>query len=220
MADSCPKKPKITPPRAPRIRYSIQIEVEPGMEGRLERLKSRIQHAKSALAMTVRTPLGNLLMMERLLSAFDECERSRFVSTSSCSHQFMSTLQPPSSYPLLPEPSPSCSKQCTVETQTDIADPYILARGENTTGRYDIHTPSKQEENYFVSSINAVRELVAAMAHYGGRCPLCGFPLELSSFSVMKHSHVVRTSVNCAAGHAFRWNSSSSIGGKFTANLR
>ena len=52
MVDSCPKKPKIMPPCAPRIRCSIQIEVEPGMDGRLEQLKSRIHHAKSALVIT------------------------------------------------------------------------------------------------------------------------------------------------------------------------
>ena len=58
MAESFSKKPKPMPPRAQRIRYSIQLEVEADMEQRLEGLKSKLQRVKSAL------PMGNLLMME------------------------------------------------------------------------------------------------------------------------------------------------------------
>ena len=217
MADSDPKKPKLTgTPRAPRIQGSINLEVKHGMEERLDKLNSRIQRVKSVLGITVRTPMGNVLMMERLVSAFEECERSWGRSTSSNSAHFVQTAQLSS----LPEPSSSSLTTCTRETQTDIAEPYILAHGENTTGRYDIHTTSKVDEDYFVSSTDSLRRLVATMAQYGGRCPLCGYNLELSTFSVQKHGHVVRTSVDCAAGHSFRWHSSSTIGGKSTANLR
>ena len=72
MAESFSKKPKLMPPRAQRIRYSIQLEVEAGMEERLEGLKAKIQRVKSDLRITSRTPMGNLLMMERLLSSFEE----------------------------------------------------------------------------------------------------------------------------------------------------
>ena len=71
MAESFSKKPKLIPPRAQRIRYSIQLEVEAGMESRLEELKSKVQRIKSALRITSRNPMGNLLMMERLLSSFE-----------------------------------------------------------------------------------------------------------------------------------------------------
>ena len=83
MAESFSKKPKLMPPHAQRIRYSIQLEVEAGMEERLEGLKSKIQRVKSALRITSRTPMGNLLMMERLLSSLEEFERSQMVTTGS-----------------------------------------------------------------------------------------------------------------------------------------
>ena len=43
IAESFSKKPKIMPTQAQRTRYSIQLEVEAGMEERLEVLKSKIQ---------------------------------------------------------------------------------------------------------------------------------------------------------------------------------
>ena len=102
MADSDPKKPKLTP-RPPRIRGNINLEVKPGMEQRLAELNSKIQRVKSVLGITVRTPMGNVVMMERLVSAFEECERSWGRSTSSNSAQFVQTVQLSS----LPAPSPS-----------------------------------------------------------------------------------------------------------------
>ena len=65
-----------------------------------------------------------------------------------------------------------------------------------------------------------MRSLISTMAQYGGWCPLCGYPLELSSFDTVKHGHVALVSVGCVAGHSLRWNSSSIIGRKYTANLR
>ena len=209
MAESFSKKPKLTPTRAQRIRLSIQLEVEAGMEERLEALKSKIQRVKSALRITSRTPMGNLLMMERLLSSFEEFERSQMATTGGQSW----FLQPPS-------PQPFSSKKADAQTQTDIADPYILAHGENTTGKFDIHTRSSENEDYFISSNDAVRNLVSTMAQYGGKCPLCGYPLELPSFDTIQHGHVALVSVGCVAGHCLRWNSSSITGGKYTANLR
>ena len=102
-------------------------------EERLEALKSKIQRVKSALRITSHTPMGNLLMMERLLSSFEEFERSH-MATSGGQSWF---LQPPS-------PQPFSSKKADAQTQTDIADPYILAHGENTTGKFDIHTRSSE----------------------------------------------------------------------------
>ena len=209
MAESFSKKPKLMPTRAPRIRYSIQLEVEAGMEGRLEGLKSKIQRVKSALHITSRTPMGNLLMMERLLSSFEELERSQMAITAGQSL----FLQQPS-------PQPISSKKIDAQTQTDISDPYILAHGENTTGKFDIHTLSSENEDYFISSNDAVRNLISTMAQYGGMCPLCGYPLELPSFDTVQHGHVALVSVGCLAGHSLRWNSSSITGGKYTANLR
>ena len=215
MAESFSKKPKVMPPRAQRIRYSIQLEVEAGMEERLEALKSKIQRVKSALRITSRTPMGNLLMMERLLSSFEEFERSQMVTSTSQSLFYTPSMQQPS-----PQPFPSCSEKIDAQTQTDVSDPYILAYGENTTGKFHIHTQSMENEDYFISSNTAVRSLVSTMAQYGGRCPLCGYPLELPSFGTQQHGHVALVSVGCVAGHCLRWNTSSIIGGKYTANLR
>lgn len=198
------------PTRAQRIRYSIQLEVEAGMEQRLEGLKSKIQRVKSALRITSRTPMGNLLMMERLLSSFEELERSQMATSTAGQSLF---LQQPS-----PQPFPS--KKIDAQTQTDNSDPYILAHGENTTGKFDIHTRSSENEDYFISSNDAVRNLISTMAQYGGMCPLCGFALELPSFDRVQHGHVALVSVSCVAGHSLRWNSSSITGGKYTANLR
>ena len=98
MAEFFSKNPKLMPTRAQRIRFSIQLEVEARMEERLEALKSKIQQVKSALRITSRTPMGSLLMMERLLSSFEEFERSQ-MATTGCQSLF---LQPPS-------PQPFCS---------------------------------------------------------------------------------------------------------------
>ena len=207
MAESFSKKPKLMPTRAQRIRYSIQLEVE--VEERLEGLKSKIQLVKSALCITSRTPMGNLLMMERLLSSFEEFEQSRVATTAGQSL----FLQQPS-------PQTITSKKIDAQTQTDISDPYILAHRENTTSKFDIHTRSSENEGYFVSSDDAVRNLVSTMAQYGGMCPLCGHPLELPSFDTVQHGHVALASVGCVAGHSLRWNFSGITGGKYTANLR
>ena len=137
------------------------------MEERLDKLNAKIQHVKSVLGIMVQTPMGNVLMMERLVSASEEVERSWGRSTSSNSAHFVQTVK----LSFLPEPSSSSLTTCTRETQTDIGELYILAHGENTTGRYDIHTASKVGEDYFVSSTDSLRRLIAAMAQYGGRCP-------------------------------------------------
>ena len=66
MADLPSKKAKIVA-RAPRIRYTLELAVEPGMEERLEQLKSKIQRVKEALRIASRTPMGNVILMEQLL---------------------------------------------------------------------------------------------------------------------------------------------------------
>ncbi|XP_068735949.1 uncharacterized protein [Montipora capricornis] len=88
------------------------------------------------------------------------------------------------------------------------------------SGRFDIHTASRPDEDYFVASTDAINQLMGTMAKYNGRCPLCGYDLGMQSFEVLRHGHTVRISVFCAAGHSLRWFSSNSISGKFTANLR
>ena len=118
------------------------------------------------------------------------------------------------------EPCGSKPSSRDVAIQTDILPAYVLATGENTTGCFDIHTPSKSVEDYFIASNDALQRLVATMARYDGNCPLCGFALDLQSYSVVQHGHAARISISCVAGHSVRWYSSSTVGGKFTANLR
>ena len=84
------------------------------MEERLEGLKSKIQRVKSALRITSRTPMGNLWMMERLLSSFEEFEQIQMATTAGQSL----FLQQPS-------PQPISSKTIDAHMQTDISDPYI-----------------------------------------------------------------------------------------------
>ena len=66
MADFTAKKAKVMD-HLPRIRHCIQLEVEPESEGRLQCVKSQLQHMKSVLRITSRTLMGNLLMIEKLL---------------------------------------------------------------------------------------------------------------------------------------------------------
>ena len=207
MADFTAKKAKIMD-RPPRIRHSIQLEVEPESEGRLQRVKSQLQQVKSFLRITSRTPMGNLLMIEKLLLVFQEFEQSGMAS------------QPPLFPSRSQEPCSSKPSSSDVAIQTDILPPYVLASGENTTGCFDIHTPSKSVEDYFIASNDALQRLVATMARYDGNCPLCGFALDLQSYSVVQHGHAARICISCVAGHSLRWYSSSTVGGKFTANLR
>jgi len=84
----------------------------------------------------------------------------------------------------------------------------------------DIHTPSKMDENYFLASYDSEQRVVSTMMYYGGKCPLCGYDLELPSYEVQQHGHCARVSMNCAAGHSLRCFSSGIVSGKFTANLR
>ena len=44
-----------------------------------------------------------------------------------------------------------------------IPPPYVLASGENTTGCFDIHTPRKPVEDYFVALHDALQHLVTAL---------------------------------------------------------
>ena len=207
MADFTAKKAKIMD-RPPRIRHSIQLEVEPESEGRLQRVKSQLQQVKSFLRITSRTPMGNLLMIEKLLEVFQQFEQSGMAS------------QTPGFPSWSKEPCGSKLSSRDVAIQTDILPAYVLASGENTTGCFDIHTPSKSVEDYFIASNDALQRLVATMARYDGNCPLCGFALDLQSYSVVQHGHAARISISCVAGHSVRWYSSSTVGGKFTANLR
>ena len=208
MAEPASKKAKLVTARAPRVRYTIQLEVEPGMEGGLDRLKSRIQRVKSVLAIHARTPQGNFLMMERLVNAFEEGGKSRMVSLYS---------------PEFPGSSVDTSQAASVQdtgSQTEIPQQYVLASGENSTCSFDIHTPSKVDKNYFLISYDAVKRLMETMMYFDGNCLLCGYSLELSSFAVQQQGHCARVEMNCVAGHSLRWLSSPIVSGKFTANLR
>ena len=202
MADFTAKKAKIMD-RPP----STQLEVEPESEGCLQRVKSQLQRVKSFLRITSRTLMGNLLMIEKLLQVFQEFEQSGMASQA--------TLFPSSQEPCSNKPSSS-----DVAIQTDILPPYVLASVENTTGCFDIHTPSKSVEDYFIAWNYALQRLMSTMVHYDGNCPLCGFALDLQSYSVVEHGHAARICISCVAGHSHRWYSSSTVAGKYSANLR
>ena len=88
------------------------------------------------------------------------------------------------------------------------------------TGCFDIHMPSKPKEDYFIALNDTLQHLVATKARYDGNYPLCGFTFDLQSFSVTQQGHAARMSISCVAGHFLRWYSSSTVAGKFTANLR
>ena len=211
MTDLPSKKAK-TVARAPRIRFSLELAVEPGMEERLELLKTKIKRVKEGLRIASRTPMGNVILMERLLDSFEQSEPKGMVSES---HSSLFTLH---SF------SPSYHLTCDAASQTDVCGshplPYILCHGENTTGYFDIHTRSKPDEDYFLASTDATKQLLSTMASYNGKCPLCGFLFDIESFAFLQHGHAVRISLSCAAGHSLRWFSSSVISGKFTVNLR
>lgn len=211
MADFPSKKPKVTT-RAPRVRYTLELAVEPGMEERLESLKARVQRLKEGLRIASRTPMGNVILMERLLDSFERSEQRGMVSES---HSSLFTSFS------FPQPSYLASDAAT---QTDVLGssvlPYVLCHGDNTTGFFDVHTRGKDDEDYFLASTDAMRNLLCTMASYNGKCPLCGFLFDMESFSFLRHGHAIRISLNCAAGHSLRWYSSSIAAGKFTVNLR
>ena len=149
MAEPPRKKAKSTTSRAPRERTTIQLEVEPGMKERLNRLCSRIQNVKNSLGIHQRTPQGNVLMIECLVAGFQDEERKRMASFDSSVFSG----------------SPATSLRDTW-SQTDIPQPYVLATGENSTASFDIHTPSRADESYFLVSYDAVKRLMETMAHY------------------------------------------------------
>lgn len=81
MADFPSKKAKMTA-RGLRVRYTLELAVEPGMEERLESVKTRIQRLKERLHLASRTPMANVILMERLLDLFEWSEQRGMVSES------------------------------------------------------------------------------------------------------------------------------------------
>lgn len=86
MADFPSKKAKIAA-RGLRVRvyessYTLELAVEPGMEERLESVKTRIQRLKERLHLASRTPMANVILMERLLDLFEWSEQRGMVSES------------------------------------------------------------------------------------------------------------------------------------------
>ena len=107
--------------------------------------------------------------MEKLLQAFLKSEKRLDQSDP-----FFSS---PSQIPCDNTPN-----TCDAAIQTDILPTYLLTSGENTTGCFDIHTPSKPED-YLVASHDALQHLVATLARYNRNCHLCGFTLDLQLFT-------------------------------------
>ena len=206
MADLPSKKAKIVA-RAPRIRYTLELAVEPGMEEQLEQLKGKIQRVKECLWIAGRTPMGNVIVMERLLDAFEQSKQNGMVSGN---HSSLFTAQ---SF------SPSSHLTCNTASQTDVCGsyplPYILCHGENTTGCFDIHTRNNLVEDYFIALMDAMRQLLSPMGSVlsvdffltWNRLRSCSMDMQFAS-------------VSCGAGHSLRWHSSSVILRKFTVNLR
>lgn len=81
MADFPSKKAKVAA-RGLRFRYTLELAVEPGMEERLESVKTRIQRLKERLHLASRTPMANVILMERLLDLFEWSEQRGMVSES------------------------------------------------------------------------------------------------------------------------------------------
>lgn len=156
--------------------------------------------------------MGNLLMMEPLLSLFKEFKQSQMATTASQS-LFLSTMKQPS-------PQPFSSKKIIAQTQADISDPYILAHGENTTQKFNINIQSMENKDHFISSNYVMKSLVSTMTWYGVMYPLCGYPLELPLLDMVKHEHVALISMGRIPDHFLWWNSMSITGRKYTANLR
>ena len=171
------KKAKLTTPHASRKRYTLELAFKPAMEERLERLKSRLQRAKSSLFITSRTPMGNVSLVEGLLDSFKRSERRGMVSEghNSSLFTFGSSLS-----------CHDCPPACNVATQTDFCGQddllYVLSSDENTTGCFDVHTASKPDEAYFIASTDATKHILNTMARYNGKCPLCGFSFDTESW--------------------------------------
>lgn len=81
MADFPSKKAKVAA-RGLRVRYTLELAVEPGMKERLESVKTRIQRLKERLHLASRTPMANVILMERLLDLFEWSEQRGMVSES------------------------------------------------------------------------------------------------------------------------------------------
>ena len=80
---SSPPVTRYPPPvtrHPPPAEKSCRLEVEAESEGRLQRVKSQLQHVRSVLHTNSRTPMGNLLMTEKLLQAFLESEQRGMAS--------------------------------------------------------------------------------------------------------------------------------------------
>lgn len=96
-------------------------------------------------------------MMEKLLHAFLESEQRGMASET----------------PLFSLPSQIRCDNLThqilamLRFKPYIPPPYVLA-----TGCFDIHTPRKPVEDYFVALHDALQHLVTTLALYDGNCPL------------------------------------------------
>ena len=185
--------------------------MEAESEGRLQRVKSQLQRVRIVLHTNSRTPMGNLLMMEKLLQAFLESEQRGMASQNPLFCRVRSHATSPTTQQKL---ATLGFKQISFLLMCWLVGKILLAVLTFT------HVPSKPVEDYFVASHDALQHLVATLARYDGNCPLCGFTLDMQSFTVKQHGHAARISISCVANHRVRWYSSSTVAGKFTANLR
>ena len=175
MTEAPCKKSKSTDNRPARVRSTIQLEVEPGMEERLNRVKSRFQQAKSALSIHARTQLGNVIMMECLLDAFDQHISSTCLISSQSLHSFGS----------LQSLHGNTHSSSDASSQTEHFAHFARARGEYSNGCFEKHTAHRIDEKYFLLLYDSLQHLMETMVKYYGKCPICGRALLPGSFSSM-----------------------------------
>ena len=120
MADFTAKKAKVMDRRRRRSEQGLVVS------NAYVRVKSQLQHVRSVLHINSWTPMGNLLMTEKLLHAFLESEQRGMANET----------------PLFSLPCQircdNTPNTCDVAIQTDIPPSYVLASGEYTTGCFNL----------------------------------------------------------------------------------
>ena len=183
--------------------FSLTIEVKKDQQSRLEAIKQRINNAKSALGIDIKTSTTqNADLMEIILSCFEMIRPSAVESSSSPSTK-TDVLKRPITTPSQPSPG---SVELTARHQTRKRRIYVECTVDD--GCYVCTKSSLQALcKYFTTN---------------PLCEFCGKDYKWSLTTFSSQGHICKIEVPCVCGNSVTWFSSGVLGhpAKYYANVR
>ena len=193
--------------------FSLTVEVKRDDEARLQRLRSRLEHAKSLLGIDRKTSsTQNADLLERLLNCFELVMPSAVnIGPSSASSI--------SSMPHEVQPQPKSSLE--LEQQHRRPDQQQHRRPDRRAQKRQIYVDAIVDDPFFVCTGESLKSLVKYFTR-NPQCEFCGEEYQLSGLSLSKQGHVCRLELPCVCDDSVVWLSSGLLGhpAKYVANVR